>query len=569
MQLLGRQRWMVIIGSLAVLLLVFASCGGSDDEPAATDGTGDPKTDTSEAEKSADGIVLEPSNVPEEFSDAEPVYGGEIVYGLEAETALGFSPPTTQCAVSCLMIMRAIFEPLAIETEDGKVVPNLLESWEPNADYSEWTFTMRDGIKFHDGTPADGAALARHFEELVKPGTISVAAIKDLKSIEQTGPLSVKVTLNGPWVELPSALTAQLGYLPAPSQYDDPDGKLNPVGTGPFRFVSWTLNDKLVVERNPDYWRSDAKGNKLPYLDRVEFRPIPDTEVRMNAFENGEIDAMHVGQGEFIADLREDPDIKLIEGSRYGETNYILLNNASPPLDDVNVRRALAQCTDAPTIGQLQNAGVFPVANGPFQPGTPGYLEDTGFPEFDPEAGKAALSAFGPVSIELGATADPHTLRASELIAKMWEQCGAKVSIKQVDQGTLITDALLGNFQAFIFRNHGGVNVDNQYIWWSSFTSGDIGSLAINFGRINDPVIDKAFDDARKSPEEADRVAAAETINRAFADQVHNIWYSWTTWGIAADPSLQNLTKWNAPDGEPTLPILNGRHFLTEAWIKP
>ena len=467
------------------------------------------------------------------------------------------------------MIMRAIFDPLAIETDTGEIVPNLLESWEHNDDYSVWTLTMRPDITFQDGTPADGTALARHFDELRKPGTITAAAIKPLTGVEQTGPLTVKLTLDGPWVELPSTLTGQLGYLPAPAQYDDPDGKLHPIGTGPFSFVSWTLNDKLVVERNPNYWRTDAEGNQLPYLDRVEFRPMPDTQSRMNALENGEIDAMHVGQGEFIADLRQDDDIKLIEGSRFGETNYVLLNNASPPLDDVSVRRGLAQCTDAVTLGQLQNSGLFPVANGPFQPGTPGYLEDTGFPTFDPEAGTAALEAYGPVTIELGATADPHTLRASELIAQMWEQCGAKVSIKQIDQGSLITDALLGNFQAFIFRNHGGVSVDNQYIWWSSATSGDIGSLAINFGRIEDPAIDAAFDQARMSPEAADRVAAAEDINRAFANEVHNIWFAWTIWAVAADPSLQNLTKWTAPDGQQTLPILNGRHFLTEAWIEP
>ena len=181
------------------------------------------------------------------------------------------------------------------------------------------------------------------------------------------------------------------------------------------------------------------------------------------------------------------------QAERYSEPTYLMFNVSRPPFDNVEFRRALAQCTDRQTFNNLRWDGQ-PPADGPFSPGTPGYLDDPGFPGYDPDAGRATIDSLGINSVEIGTTIDPANLLNTELIAGMWGECGLDVSITQVDQAELITDAVFGLFTAFLWRNHGGYDITAERVWWhSKFGSG----IALNFGRINDARIDAALEAAR------------------------------------------------------------------------
>ena len=175
--------------------------------------------------------------------------------------------------------MRAVFDPLVIEDETGAPLPYLLESFEANDDFTIWTLRMRPGIRFHDGTPAGADALAIHVQNL-KAGALTGQLLRRIESWEVVDDLTLAVYSSAPFAGLIGGLTGQFGYLPAPSQYADPDGAANPVGTGPFVFKSWIPDAELVVERNPSYWRTGAEGNALPYLDRIVFRPIIEPDAR-------------------------------------------------------------------------------------------------------------------------------------------------------------------------------------------------------------------------------------------------------------------------------------------------
>jgi peptide/nickel transport system substrate-binding protein len=157
------------------------------------------------------------------------------------------------------------------------------------------------------------------------------------------------------------------------------------------------------------------------------------------------------------------------------------------------------------------------------------------------------------VTIAYKTTTDPFNLTTAELLQSMWEEAGFTVTIDQIPQGEFIGQALAGNFEVFQWRNHPGVGLDQQFVWWSSTTTQGI---ALNFGRIIDDEVDALLDTARTSTDVAAREAAAEDINRRFAENVDNVWLTWGWWAMATAPDVHGaglLTFPGAPDGVTSL----------------
>lgn len=529
------------LAAAAIALLLAAACGGQDGQPASTVPADDPA-----APEPATG----------------PVYGGTLFVGLEADTPGGWSPVTQSCAVSCHTVMRAVFDPLTITDAAGEPQPYLLESFESNEDFTVWTFRMRPGVTFHDGTPANAAALATHFQNLLS-GALTGQTLRRLTGWEVIDDLTLELHSEAPFAGLPGGLTGQLGYLAAPSQYADPDGAANPVGTGPFTFKSWIPDQELVVERNADYWRTDAAGRAVPYLDRIVFRPIVESDSRKVALQLGDIHVTHSDIGLDFDHYREN--FNTVEERSFLQTHHLLLNNAAPPFNDLDARRALAHCTDRETYNLRRTGGSFDIANGPFSPNTPGHLADTGLPTFDIEAGRALWARLpDPGAIVLGASSGPFDRTSAELLAQMWGDCGIEVRISQLDQGALIGNAVLGDFQVNLWRNHDGTSLATERVWWhSGFATG----LALNLGRIRNDSLDAALDEATETTARDELRRIAEDVNRVLADGVHNIWMHWVEWILPHRPDVKNLARITLPDGSELLNILHGRAFLTETWL--
>ncbi len=590
----ARRRWLALFCAVA---LVATACGGGNDDDddgsgVAAEATAAPESpsgdgDEAPAPSGDGGDDAQPSTPDDGGQDAgtsedtsdpapaateappaapEPQYGGTLVVGLEAETTNGLNPVNAQAAVSGHILFRALYDTLTVEGDDGQTLPNLLESFSSNDDFSEWTLTLPPGIEFHDGTPADSAALKRHFEENAL-GTLTGIAISDwgIEEIQIIDDLSVKLVLGGPFAPLPSFLSSHLGYFGAPSMHDlGAEGAArNPIGTGPFMLEEWVPNEITRMVRNPNYWRTDAEGRSLPYLDAIEFRPIPDTDGRFAALRSGDLDATSVNTGLRVDEYNEQ--FKTFwQDEEYNETTYLLLNNSRPPFDNVEFRRALAQCFDRQTFNTVRWDGQVP-ATGPFSPGTPGYLEDSGFPAHDPDAGSAAIARLGVTSVDLGTTNDPANLLNTELIAALWGDCGLDVSITQVDQAELITNAVFGNFTAFLWRQHESYDLGAERVWWhSKFGQG----IALNFGRINNPVIDAALDEALTTDDPGRLRELAEDINRAFADQVHYLWSYHSNWLFATQDHVHGVDNLTLRGGQEHEKVFSGRVFLTEAWIE-
>ncbi len=578
-----RHRRLSLFTLVLTMALVASACGGDDDDTVSEAGGDGVATETDAADTGGEdtgGETSAPDDTPSDSTTTAPpapaatetpVPGGEITFGLEAETGSGLYPPSQQCAASCHTVMRAIYDPLFTETTDGEIVPFLATGAEPlNDDFTEWAITAREGVTFHDGSAFDGASIVAHFDGL-KTGTITAQVLQAYQSgtVDPADPLRALLSFNQPYGNLPEVLTGQLGYMTAPALHADPAAAAtNPVGTGPFVFDSWNQGVELHVTRNPNYWRTDADGTQLPYLEGITFRPVPDNDARYDALASGDLDLLHTDLAEDFAELEEN-GATLVQTNQGVETEYVMLNAAVAPLDDPEFRRALAQCTSGDLFIEARTGGVSQVANGPFAPGAPGYLEDSGYPAYDPEAGAAAIEAIGQSApIELQVTNSPWNVTSLELIAEMWNQCGVDTTISTLEQGVNITEALQGAFGALLWRNHGYLNPGPEYVWWHSNHSGPVGGLAVaNFGRIEDPDIDASLDALRltRDPAEIDQIS--QDVNRTFAEQVYNIWLEWRPWVVAHNADVHNVGANAIPDGSQSPTVFSGRIFLAETFV--
>ena len=559
----GRAPWRRFLALVAAGALLAAGCGGDDDAG------GGP------SESSPDEVL-------------EPVAGGTLIYGVEADTATPWTPQNSVCATSCHMVMRTVYDTLTLFGEDGEIRPYLAESVEPNADFTEWTLTPRQGVLFHDGTPFDAAAicdnLSRHLTSILTgKALLSIDGGPD--DPEGPGPhvntdgSACVVPMKKPWSSFDVYLSGQIGYMASPTYLAaaaaDTTGQVaaEPVGTGPFVFESYEPGGSFVATKNPSYWRA-AEG--LPYLDRVEMRVFVDVQSRVNALRDGTIDMAHLSNGEFISDLRDEDSIELLETDTFGESSYLLMNNRDPVLSDIRVRRALALATDRESISRDREAEVEPPANGPFSPSQVGYLEDSGYPDFDMEEAIALVEEYeaenGPLTITFNTTNDPYNAETNEFIAANWQAAGIDVNINTVEQGSLIGDALTGDFQIFLWRNHGGVDPDTQRVWWHSETGelSPTSPLALNFGGIDDPDIDAQFEIIRTSDDEAARQEAAEEINRIFGEQVYNLWLTWNVWGLPHKPTVHGIEDFTFPGGGGTVSGagIAGTHQVVQMWVE-
>jgi peptide/nickel transport system substrate-binding protein len=564
----ARRRWLRLVAALLALGLVAAACGGSDDSGGGGGGGGG--GDTAEEGDPDVGV--------------EPVRGGTLVYAREAETSSPWTPAQMICDTSCHQAIRGIYDTLTYVGEDLQAHPFLLESFEPNATYDEWTFTARAGITFHDGTPFDADTLIDHFERM-RNSTLVGNALQAITDVEKVDDMTVVISTATPWVDFPLYFAGQPGYVASPTWLAAVDAgeasETEPVGTGPFVFAEYNAGDNFRMTANPDYWLEAPDGQPYPYLDEIEFLVQEEDATRARALVSGEVDITHTDRGPDIVDLREAADsgqLNVFEMDDRQGVTYGLINVANnDELADVDVRRAVAMAIDQDFRNQARSAGVFEVANGPFSPGTVGYLEDTGYPGFDPDAAREIVDAYeaenGPIEISYRTTADPDNLETVELVADNLADVGIDVTIDQTEQGEFIQQAVLGNFEVFTWRNHGGVDPETERVWWHSENADPIGEIALNFGRFQDDVIDENLQILRESTDEDERTAAAEAINRRFGEQVYNIWADWGFWLIGYQSDVHGVqTPLELPDGTPGLVQgvgANGAISLTQVWVDP
>jgi len=502
-------------------------------------------------------------------STQKPRRGGTLTVGVNSEVG-GFLPSQNNFDNTGTIYADTVFDTLTKVGGDGAIHPNLATSVTPNADRTVWTVALRQGVRFHDGSVLTAGVVAANFLAL-KQGLLTGLALSPITSVAKVDDYTVQYTCEEPLVAFPAYLTTQVGYVVALSQLADPQGTRHPVGTGPFRFVSWEPNDHFAVERNPDYWRSG-----LPHLDTITYKPIVDDSSRQASLQSGAIDMMVTRNPSAIVDLGGSSSYQqltnLHDAVGQPDMDYIILNTSVEPLNDLTVRQALAHSTDASQLLDVLGRGVVPPNPSMFPDGSPYRSADSGYPTYDLAVAKRLVAEAAPrhggtLNLTLGTIPDSRLESAVQVLQSMWGQAGFNVSVGVVQQAALISDMAAGKFQCLTDEGFSAPDPDLNYVWLSPTTAGAPGGLALNFARNKDHAIETALQQGRTHPDRAVRVEAYRSVDRLLAKDLPYLWISQAPWSVTARAGVMNFADPILPDGTRGHGFSSGTFTPTQIWI--
>jgi peptide/nickel transport system substrate-binding protein len=554
--------------ALAVLLALAASCTGSGSGSEGNGGSGDTAPRVGNA-----GIVE---------NEEQPKPGGKLIYGLIAESN-GWNPSNSQWAASGLEVAHAMFDTLSMYDTDSKIQPFLAESFTPNPSFTEWRIKLRPGITFHNGKPVTADVVAKN-QTFLKESRLTQTAYKPIDSFSTDGDLVVVVKMNQAWVNYPYALSTQIGVVVDNDWLTGSDANANPIGTGPFAFDHWTRDKELLVTKNPHYWRKDSRGNQLPFLDSVEFRPIPNDSSRSASLQNGDIQVMQTTDANEIikfGELGKNGEFQVFNETK-GETVevFVQLNGMAPPFDDVDARRALAYATDKQLFIDTVDQGLYEPANGPFPPSSRWYTSDveTTYPQFDQAKARELVEKVkakngGKFEFKLAGPPIPTTEKGMAQLQSQWKEVGIEAIPDTVEQAPLIVQVLTGGYQAVLWQQFDSPHPLGDSIWWHPESAAPIPEFALNFARNKDEEIGKALDDARHTPDPKQELSDYQTVQRRLAEDVPYIWLYHSQISVVAANNLVNVVSFTLPPNEKNetkkgMELLGGSHQLAQVWIK-
>lgn len=382
---------------LVLLVALLAGCGPTAAPAPEEEG---PAAAPVAEEPAATPATEEPEPAEEEAGGSTA--GGELVVGLAWEPSK-IDPHRTAADNGLLPVMQAC-ESLVIMASDGSFVPGLATSWEISEDGAAYTFQLREGVTFHDGTPFNAEAVKYNFDRIVDPATQSEQAIDKIGPYVQTEIIddyTAVVRLESPFAAFLDGISGTEVCMVSPTaaaEWGPEEFQDHFVGTGPFIFKEWVRQEHIRLEKNPDYWGGPEffEHQGTAYLDAVVFKFVGESSVRTGTLETGEIQVAQDVPAIDVARLSENPDIEVVIKPSPGQPVMFLFNMSKAPTDDLRVRQAINYAVDQQAISDTLYEGVLGPAYGPFSPTTPCYW--AGAEEmylYDPEQAKALLEEAG------------------------------------------------------------------------------------------------------------------------------------------------------------------------------
>lgn len=352
-----------------------------------------------------------------------------IVIGMPLEPP-GLDPTVAPAAAIGEITHFNIFEGLVRILENGQVGPLLADSWTVSPDQKSFTFKLKTGVKFHDGTAFDAADVKYAFEKYAgeKSTNKRKAVFTNIEKIDTPDPATVTIALKSANPTFLFSLGENTAVITAPESSDGNATK--PVGTGPYKFESWVKGDRAVLKAAETYRNPAAIKIKT-----ATFRFITDPAAQVAALLAGDVDAIPIGvTGENVPQFEKDKRFKVQIGSTEGET-ILSTNNKRKPLDDVRVRRALAHAIDRQAIIDGVNSGYGKPIGSHFPPHDPAYVDLTGQYKHDPAKAKALLKEAGVDKLELTLRLPPpaYARRGGEIIAAQLAAVGITAKIENME----------------------------------------------------------------------------------------------------------------------------------------
>jgi len=315
-----------------------------------------------------------------------PKRGGKLIWA-NPQTIPALDPMNSTSNIQ-FFIFEQMYDTLFNLQNDYTVTPRLATSWKASSDGLEYRIQLRQGVKFHDGIEFEAKDVAATFNAIRDRKTVAWAVTcPPFKTVEASSKYEVRFTLEQRFYPFIEHLASTWLYIVAERYADDP--AKNPIGTGPFKFVDWKMGEFFRHERNKDYWEPG-----LPYLDELEERDVPEGSTRVAQLLAGEAHYALLIPPELASQVDRDPNTELFSTLPGARWNFIGINCANKPLDDVRVRLALNYCIDRKRFLQTIMRGYGRIFTTWCHPDMPEYANLPDVPR-DVEKAKALLKDAG------------------------------------------------------------------------------------------------------------------------------------------------------------------------------
>ena len=400
--------------------------------------------------KTVFSIALVLCLLPVLAAGADKPAGGTLIWGRGGDSvSLDLAQATDGESIKAGI---QVLENLVIFGKDSMdVEPQLAESWKVSEDGLTWTFKLRTGVKVHDGYPFNARAVYDSFARVIDKNhpyhqygkwkylSLSLGPVKDIKVIDD---YTIALVTEKPYAPLLNNLALWLCPILSPksmNEYKDQIG-MHPVGTGPFKFKSWTKDDQIVLERNNDYWGEKAK------VERIILKSIPEPSERLMALQSGTVDIADDLDPDSVNLVKKNPKFTVIERPSVN-VGYLALNTEKPELKDARVRQAIIDAIDKNTLIKTIFQGLAVPAKNPFAPSIWGYNDKIKDYEYNPEKAKKLLADAKfdfATEIELWAMPVsraymPEPVKTAELIQAYLAAVGVKAKIVRHEWGAYLS----------------------------------------------------------------------------------------------------------------------------------
>lgn len=519
---------------LTVIAIIAAACAA----PAAPPAAPQPAATSAPAQPPAAPVATSAPAAP------AITRGGTLRIGLAND--LTTMDPHLSTAYVDRIVYQSIYSPLVRLEKDLSIKPELAEKYE-YTDPTTLVFTLRKGVKFHDGTDFNAKAVKINFDRMMNPDTKSLRAseIASVKEVQVVDDYTVKLILKAPNAALLSVLSDRAGMIISPAAIEKygKDLARNPVGTGPFQFVEWVTGDHLTVKKFDGYWEKGADGSALPYLDSVTFKGIPDGTVRITALKTGTIDMVDAPDAKDVASLKagKDPIYDQVPGLGY---QGIEINTANAPFDKLAARQAVALSVDIAAITKNILFDTATPGQGPIPPSSWAYDASVNIYKRDTAKAKDLLTKAGftlPVKFNAMVTNDPQGLLIGQALKEQLAEGGLDMQIQQLDFPTALAKETAKDFTFWQVGWSGRADPDGNMYNFIYSTGGN------NVNNWKNAKADELLDKARTLNDQAQRKDLYTQVIKIVNEEAPRIYAWWPADRKALSAKVMNFV--HSPDG--------------------
>ncbi len=440
--------------------------------------------------------------------------------------------------------MMAIYDTLiGYDPASDKFYPKLIEQLPDLSNPQSFTMKLRQGIKFHDGTPLTSADVKSTFDFILKTGTKSpsYSLFSALKEVVAVDDLTFTLNLKAPSISLVAYLAGMQGAIVKKSAREggqDLARKPQGASSGPFELVEWVDGDHLTFQRNKDYFRSG-----YPKFEKLTYKIILDPSGREAAVLSGTVDMAYDTPKKDYQKITTTTGVQG-RGGPAQKVDVVYLNQAHPLGRDPHLRRALSYATDGEALAKAVYAGQADVAYGPLRPGSKWYdpsLEKVAV--FDLEKAKAELKQStvpNGVTLDLPCENDPIVVQQATLIQAMWQKIGVKANVLPMEKVAFLAKIKLGDPGWF-----GGVTNWSDGVYTPDYMIKTNFTSTGSFGRTgwHTPEVDALVDQVEQTADLAKQKELMSQIAKIMIDQAPTIWFTWQRW----TPAWRDYVKNYAP----------------------